>query len=1304
MALKALNSVAGFSVGEVPSIIIDANGNVTANNLTVTNKTDLGAVGNVKITGGSTGQVISTDGLGNLSFISVSTNSISNGTSNVSIPSVNGNVTISVGGYSNVVTVATTSIVVNGDVVANGNLSANSYIVTPSTIDLIVAPSTSITRFYSNVNPYSTDTYDLGNSLARWGNIFANNANFGNAVSVGGNVTAGGVKTDNLYYANGSPWDMQQPAGSSTYIQYNNNDSFGASANFTYNDATQLLTVTGNAQFNNANLGNLAIANYVNVSSNVTSNNVTVNLELSGNTANFTGNIKASNANLGNLVTANYVNVASTVTSNNVTVNLELSGNTANFIGNVVTSSLTVNVELQANTANFDGNVVMDKFLTVSNVANVGNLNVVSNVTSNLVPNANITFDLGNSTNQWNNVYAQNFIGNISGNITAPGANTQVLFNDANVANAVANLSYDKTYNLGGGRLNVGWGNNGQVITDDLYTAYANVNGNLDVTANVTAGNVTTSGIISTTGTGGDITMTGGNISGANVISANTGSFTGNVSAANFVGALANGTSNVKVYNGANVEISVGGSDNVVSITTAGIYVDGEINTTGGNILSNGNVTANSFLNSANANITGEAKLGSVLTSNITAPTGSITISAAGVNQNIVLAPSGTGNIDVGLHNIVELGAPVNPNDAATKEYVDSVAQGLTIHAPVRVEANAALNATYTQGGTTQTTTDITGGKTITFSSNHGLSVDDGIVWTNSFNGIVGGEAYWVYSTPALNQITISDGYNGAEITTLTNGTGLSQASRANPGVGATLVNAGANAALVLDNVSVANGDRVLVYSQVNAYENGIYSVTDKGNLTAAWVLTRSTDMNKYIPQSTTGMGYGDYFFIQEGATAAGESYVLTSPQGEIIIGTDNLTFTQFSSAGTYTAGNGIAINGTIISANVDGVTTDIVGGNIVVKTSANLTTPNIGDASFSSLSWNTSSNGNVTANNLSIGNIANITGNLRVDGLIQSNGNVSSNAYVNANNLFVTNDANVQGNILGANITANSTVFAANANVSGTAIANALTVNTVITGNTANFSGNVVVPNLTVNLEFAGNTANFSGNVLVPNLTVNLELAGNTANFSGNVISNNLTVNNAITANTANLNGNLTISNATAGWGIKTDNLYYSNGQPWDLQQAAGSNTQIQFNNGSNDFGASANLTFDTATNTLDVNGTVDVSTNIILGNTGLNWATVTTSSTTANQTIASILVTGVTGVEFLVKGIDSAGSGKYSVATVQAVTDGTNADYTVFGTIYLGGPTGTLAVNISGGYIRLQTTPSSSNSTVWTTQARTI
>jgi hypothetical protein len=72
MALRPLNALDGLSVSENSIQIVFANGHVAAASLAVTGTTNLGAVGNVTITGGTSGQVLSTDGAGNLSFTTVS--------------------------------------------------------------------------------------------------------------------------------------------------------------------------------------------------------------------------------------------------------------------------------------------------------------------------------------------------------------------------------------------------------------------------------------------------------------------------------------------------------------------------------------------------------------------------------------------------------------------------------------------------------------------------------------------------------------------------------------------------------------------------------------------------------------------------------------------------------------------------------------------------------------------------------------------------------------------------------------------------------------------------------------------------------------------------------------------------------------------------------------------------------------------------------------------------------------------------------------------------------------------------------
>jgi hypothetical protein len=70
MAIKKFNAIAGFSVGSDTVLeVIDSSANVSASNLTVSGLSNLGSASNVKITGGTSGYVLSTDGTGNLSWI-----------------------------------------------------------------------------------------------------------------------------------------------------------------------------------------------------------------------------------------------------------------------------------------------------------------------------------------------------------------------------------------------------------------------------------------------------------------------------------------------------------------------------------------------------------------------------------------------------------------------------------------------------------------------------------------------------------------------------------------------------------------------------------------------------------------------------------------------------------------------------------------------------------------------------------------------------------------------------------------------------------------------------------------------------------------------------------------------------------------------------------------------------------------------------------------------------------------------------------------------------------------------------------
>jgi hypothetical protein len=132
-------------------------------------------------------------------------------------------------------------------------------------------------------------------------------------------------------------------------------------------------------------------------------------------------------------------------------------------------------------------------------------------------------------------------------------------------------------------------------------------------------------------------------------------------------------------------------------------------------------------------------------------------------------------------------------------------------------------------------------------------------------------------------------------------------------GIGATLT-ATANASLAIDSVSVSNGNRVLIKNQADAKQNGIYVVTDKGSASTKWILTRATDSDNHIMDEVAA---GDAVYVLYGPNNTNQSFVATmvgsGTNGLLLIGTDNITWTQFSGASSFVAGNGLVRTGNTV-------------------------------------------------------------------------------------------------------------------------------------------------------------------------------------------------------------------------------------------------------------------------------------------------------------------------------------------------------------------------------------------------------
>jgi hypothetical protein len=129
-------------------------------------------------------------------------------------------------------------------------------------------------------------------------------------------------------------------------------------------------------------------------------------------------------------------------------------------------------------------------------------------------------------------------------------------------------------------------------------------------------------------------------------------------------------------------------------------------------------------------------------------------------------------------------------------------------------------------------------------------------------------------------------------------------------GVGATLTNNGAQAALVLDGVSVVVNDRVLIKNQASQFQNGIYTVTNIGSGATNWVLTRATDYDV-----TAQMAQGDVVLVNQGTINAGIAFQETGPS-PITVGTTAIVFSPFSLTQAGFTWNTVTTSQTMLSNN----------------------------------------------------------------------------------------------------------------------------------------------------------------------------------------------------------------------------------------------------------------------------------------------------------------------------------------------------------------------------------------------------
>jgi hypothetical protein len=134
----------------------------------------------------------------------------------------------------------------------------------------------------------------------------------------------------------------------------------------------------------------------------------------------------------------------------------------------------------------------------------------------------------------------------------------------------------------------------------------------------------------------------------------------------------------------ANGGIAVDTSAFTVADTTGNTAIGGTLTVTGATVL-NGGLTMDSTAFTV-ADTTGNTAIAGTLNVTGTTTLGNLTIGS-------------TKTIDVGANKVTNVAEPTVATDAATKQYVDTIAaSSLHYHSPVRVESPTALTATYANG------------------------------------------------------------------------------------------------------------------------------------------------------------------------------------------------------------------------------------------------------------------------------------------------------------------------------------------------------------------------------------------------------------------------------------------------------------------------------------------------------------------------------------------------------------------------------------------------------------------------------
>ena len=332
----------------------------------------------------------------------------------------------------------------------------------------------------------------------------------------------------------------------------------------------------------------------------------------------------------------------------------------------------------------------------------------------------------------------------------------------------------------------------------------------------------------------------------------------------------------------------------------------------------------------------------------VTDATGSITIANTAPDQTVVLADGGGITIS-GTYPSFTL-----TNAAPDQTVVISGGTNVSI-------AGSYPSFTVSSPDTVVGPAGATSGAISLFDGGTGKLLKNSVITING-SGVISGVHTPNTGTDAANKQYVDDlastGLHYHEAVVLSTSPGSSrtdtynQPGGAGVGVSATLT-AIANGTLVIDGTVASATIRVLIQDCSNPVGNGVYVVTNAGSTSTQYVMTRSSDADTYIEQSTVGLDAGSYFFTTGGTANKGAAWVNTN-SGTISFGSTAITFSLFSNSQVYSAGNGLSLTATTFSLDTPVSVLNGGTGNSVAPTNGQLLIGNGAAFSLSTISAGT--------------------------------------------------------------------------------------------------------------------------------------------------------------------------------------------------------------------------------------------------------------------------------------------------------------------------------------------------------------